>query len=345
MIEALAVIIGRAGSKGLPGKNTALVAGEQMICHTIRHAKAAQAVTRIIVSTDDEGIAFAARAMDIKVIERPAELATDTASVGAAVHHAVQTIKATESIVVILYANVPVRPPDLIDSAVRMLRQTGADSVQSYVEVGKQHPDWACRLDHEQRVEAYTTSTPDRRQDLEPLFIPDGGVLAVTAESLRKASDDAPHTFLGTDRRGIKTEAGQVVDVDSAADLAVAEAHLIAQGDHSGERRTIAVVTGDRAEFGVLRSVMRAIHQHPQLDLVIHATGRMLDDQHMDELMEFVFDLTDKYGGTIPVEFVPMWNEHEAKAGTVYVTAEETADGKAASRGVMIASTRYVKQQ
>ncbi|HRP62810.1 MAG TPA: UDP-N-acetylglucosamine 2-epimerase [Phycisphaerales bacterium] len=41
-------------------------------------------------------------------------------------------------------------------------------------------------------------------------------------------------------------------------------------------RRTIAVVTGTRAEFGLLRSVMRAVRDHPGLRLQVVATGTHL---------------------------------------------------------------------
>ncbi len=44
----------------------------------------------------------------------------------------------------------------------------------------------------------------------------------------------------------------------------------------NGTRRTIAVVTGTRAEFGLLRSVMRAIQQHRSLDMHVIATGAHL---------------------------------------------------------------------
>lgn len=42
------------------------------------------------------------------------------------------------------------------------------------------------------------------------------------------------------------------------------------------ERRTIAVVTGTRAEFGLLRSVIRAIAAHPSLNLQVIVTGTHL---------------------------------------------------------------------
>jgi CMP-N-acetylneuraminic acid synthetase len=161
---------------------------------------------------------------------RPAQLASDTATVDAAVRHATQAIVGDEAIIVILYANVPVRPNDLIDRAVRELVASGADSVQSYSDVGKHHPWWMVTLDHERRVRPHVSNTVYRRQDLPQLFIPDGGVIAVTRASLFTVVDGQPHAFLGSDRRGI-VSGGAVVDVDNAADAAVAEAWLARRRD------------------------------------------------------------------------------------------------------------------
>ncbi len=225
----LAVVLGRAGSRGLKAKNVRLVAGRPMICHTIDHARAAETVDRIVVSTDGDEIAAAAETMGAEVVRRPPELASDTAAVGSAARHAVEQIEADERIVVILYANVPVRPENLIDRAVRLLINSGADSIQSYHEVGTCHPCWMCSLDKEHKVKPYQPNTIHRRQDLPKLFVPDGGVIAVTADSLRRASEDDPHAFLGTDRRGIEVLRGSVVDVDTAVDLAMAQALLAHQ--------------------------------------------------------------------------------------------------------------------
>ena len=85
----LAVVIGRAGSRGLPGKNALLLAGRPLICHTIDDARAATTVDRVVVSTDGDAIAAAAESMDVPVVPRPPDLATDTAPVAAAVRHAV----------------------------------------------------------------------------------------------------------------------------------------------------------------------------------------------------------------------------------------------------------------
>lgn len=227
--SVLAVVIGRAGSKGLPGKNARPIAGKPMICHTIDDARSARTVDRILVSTDGSAIANAAESMEVEVVRRPAELASDTATVDAAVRHAVQAIGADGPIIVILYANVPVRPHDLIDRAVRLLIDSGADSVQSYSNVGKHHPYWMVSLDDEHHVQHYVPNTVYRRQDLPRLFVPNGGVIAVTRKSLFNVLEGQPHAFLGEDRRGIISPQGSVVDVDTAADLALAEALLLAR--------------------------------------------------------------------------------------------------------------------
>jgi len=228
-LHVLAVVIGRAGSRGLPGKNALLLAGRPLICHTIDDARAATTVDRVVVSTDGDAIAAAAESMAVPVVRRPPDLATDTAPVAAAVRHAVTRHDAggVARVIVILYANVPVRPSDLIDRAVGVLLDTGADSVQSYCGVGKHHPFWMVSLDGLKRVTPFHDNPVDRRQDLPSLLIPDGGVIAVTRASLLStASDHNPHAFLGADRRGVETAPGEVIDVDTPRDLVVAEAFL-----------------------------------------------------------------------------------------------------------------------
>lgn len=222
--EVVAVVVGRAGSKGLPGKNLLPIGGLPMIAHSIGHALAARTVGRVVCSTDGPEIAAAAADAGADVVLRPPELATDDATVDAAVRHAVGDLESSTTMVVILYGNIPIRPVDLIDRAVRELRVTGADSVQSYAPVGKHHPFWTVRLGEDGAVSPWEANDIYRRQDLPPAFIPDGGVIAVTRESLFSTDSDHPHAFLGRNRRGIRNPGGCVVDVDDRLDYLVAQA-------------------------------------------------------------------------------------------------------------------------
>ncbi|MBL9148492.1 MAG: acylneuraminate cytidylyltransferase family protein [Phycisphaerae bacterium] len=224
--DVLAVVIGRAGSKGLPGKNAKPLAGRPMVCHTIAHALAARRVTRVIVSTDGDAIAEAATTMGVEVVRRPAALANDHATVDSAVRHAVEASGSDADVVVILYANVPIRPDGLIDRAIETLLETGADSVQSYERPGKYHPYWMVTLGERGEVRPWQANNVYRRQDLPPCHMPDGGVIAVRRASLFTVVEGQPHAFLGRDRRGIENPHGSVVDVDNPIDFAVAEAML-----------------------------------------------------------------------------------------------------------------------
>lgn len=164
--------------------------------------------------------------MGVDVVDRPAALASDTATIDSAVRHAVLATSSQHPIVVILYANVPVRPENLLDRAVDLLINSGADSVQSYCDVGKHHPYWMMEIDEHSKVRPYKENAVYRRQDLPPMLLPDGGVIAVTRTSLFKEIPGKPHAFLGVDRRGIVTQPGEVIDIDSALDHAVAIAAL-----------------------------------------------------------------------------------------------------------------------
>lgn len=234
-MNTLALILARAGSKGVPGKNRARVADRPCFMWTVDDARAANDVARVAISTDDDEIARLAVSLGVDVVARPAELASDSATVDDAARHAVAALgDHTLDTVVILYANVPVRPPGLIDRALAHYKETKADSVQSYSPVGKHHPWWTARLDP--ATGAVTPWTGDalnhgvyRRQDLPPAYVPDGGVLVVSRRALFleiPGVAPGPHAFFGRERRGVITNIGDVIDIDSPIDLVVADTIL-----------------------------------------------------------------------------------------------------------------------
>ncbi len=233
--NAIAIVLARGGSKGLPGKNSAMVAGKPCVLWTLEAAMDASCVSRVVVSTDDEQVAKIAEDFGCRVIDRPADLAHDTATIDDAARHAYEQIGSPNVPIVILYANVPVRPSSLIDDAVSMLVKTGCDSVQSYAAVGKHHPWWTVRVDESGKVQPWQGDVLYhncfRRQDLPRAQVPDGGVIALTPDALMRRVDaqDGPHCFLGNDRRGIMTNEGDVIDIDSRVDQVVAETILTEQ--------------------------------------------------------------------------------------------------------------------
>lgn len=237
-MEMLGVILARGGSVGLKDKHLRLLLGKPVIQYTVDAALASRRLTRIVVSSDSPAILDLAKASGLDVIQRPADLATSTSSVQDVMLHAMQTLENqgnfTTRGLVVLYGNVAVRPPAVIDRAIEHLDSTGCDSVRSFCPVGKWHPAWMNRLDGD-RVHALQPGSIHRRQDLEPLYLHDGAVVAVSRHSMQRGitSPHDPHAFFGEDRRGILVEADQTVEIDQLRDLYWAEAVLRARQEQA----------------------------------------------------------------------------------------------------------------
>jgi CMP-N,N'-diacetyllegionaminic acid synthase len=230
-MNTLGIIIARAGSAGLHNKHLLPLLGQPVIGYTFDHASASTRLTRIIVSSDAPEVLNLAAGHGFDTIARPARLATADASVQDVLLHALHLHEHAWNFradaIILLYGNVPVRGPGVIDRAVELLESTGCDSVRSFCPVGKWHPAWMSRIEHD-RVIPLEPGSIHLRQDLEPLYLHDGAVVAVSRASLLGALDrpQDPHAFFGADRRGIVTAPGETVEVDELRDLFLAEAIL-----------------------------------------------------------------------------------------------------------------------
>jgi len=85
-------VFARGGSKGLPGKNLLPINGVPLIGHSIEIAKKINQINKIFVSTDSEEIAEVGSLFGAEVIERPEDLASDTASEWEAWKHAIEHV-------------------------------------------------------------------------------------------------------------------------------------------------------------------------------------------------------------------------------------------------------------
>lgn len=235
-MNVLGVILARAGSAGLKNKHLLPLLGRPVIAYTFDHARASKLLSRVVVSSDSPEVLRLAGGAGFETIVRPSGLATAEASVQDVMLHALEQVESRPGFsvdaMVVLYGNVPVRPDGAIDRAIRMLQQTGCDSVRSFCPVGKWHPAWMAQLAGD-RVLPLQAGSIHRRQDLLPLFLHDGAVVGVSRESMLRGKTHAqdPHAFFGSDRRGFQTEMGDTVEIDHQRDLYWAEAVLRSQQD------------------------------------------------------------------------------------------------------------------
>ena len=234
MKNVLGVIIARAGSLGLKNKHTLSLLGRPVVCYSFDHARNSRLIDRIVVSTDCPEVRKMAVLEGLDVIDRPAELATSDASVQDTVLHAMKAVESRSTgfradVISIIYGNIPVRGADVTDRAIAKLIETGCDSVRSFCPVGKWHPAWMWKFaDDGDRVIHNQPNTIHRRQDLEPLVLHEGGALVVSRASLLRGETNRsnPHALFGDDRRGVRTDMDETVEIDHLRDLYWAEAVL-----------------------------------------------------------------------------------------------------------------------
>jgi YrbI family 3-deoxy-D-manno-octulosonate 8-phosphate phosphatase len=189
-MSVVAIIPARGGSKGVPGKNLRRVGGVPLIVRAVIAARSCLAIDRVVVSTDDAGIASAARSAGAEVVDRPAVIAGDTASSESALLHTMQELDEQPDIVVFIQATSPfIRPTDL-DEAIARVEAGEEDVVFSAVEtfefLWKVGDDGATGVNHDHRYRP-------RRQEREPHFRETGAFYVMRADGFR----DAAFRFFG----------------------------------------------------------------------------------------------------------------------------------------------------
>ncbi|MBI4263986.1 MAG: acylneuraminate cytidylyltransferase family protein [Acidobacteria bacterium] len=225
-MNVLGVVPARGGSKSIPRKNVALVAGRPLLAYTADAARAARRLTRVVVSTDDPEIAAVAKDLGLDVpFLRPPALAGDATAMLPVLQHALEAMKAlgfSADAVVLLQPTSPLRRAEHIDTAVELLQTSGADSVVSVVEVPHQfNPVSVMRLDGGRLVPFLDGPLVLRRQDKPRVFARNGpAVLAVRTAVLERGS------LYGDDVRPLVMAAEDSIDLDSPSDLEEIECRL-----------------------------------------------------------------------------------------------------------------------
>jgi CMP-N,N'-diacetyllegionaminic acid synthase len=134
----VSVITARGGSRGIPYKNIALVAGRPLIDYTIRASLESHYIAETYVTSDCDRILAVSKDSGARLIKRPSELATDTASSESAILHAIEQIKAEKGcypeVFILLQPTSPLRDSQDIDKAFEVFFQTKADALISGIE-------------------------------------------------------------------------------------------------------------------------------------------------------------------------------------------------------------------
>ncbi len=221
-LEVLAIIPARGGSKGIPRKNLASLAGKPLMVWTIEAALAAELVSRVAVSTEDAEIAAVAAQAGVEVIPRPAELAEDTTHTEPVLVQALAYLREDEGyqpdVVAMLQPTAPLRGAEVIDRGLRLLLETGCDCVLGVAPVMNAHLQGT--LGEDDRWQ------PEYRYG-ERLFSQQAGARYSENGALHLFRRQVLETYgnrLGGDVRALVMDPLESVDIDEPGDLARAEA-------------------------------------------------------------------------------------------------------------------------
>ena len=215
--KTLGIIPARGGSKGIPKKNIAPLAGKPLLAYTIEQAAdKASGLDKFVISTDDRGIADVAKSLGAEVpFLRPADLAEDDTPDLPVIQHALEFFNWEPELIVILRPTCPLRTAEDISQSIGLLKSPETHSVRS-VTLAEHSPYWMYKVE-EDRLVKFAEGDYPRRQDLPQIYRLNGVVDATKASIVKKGS------LYGDNIAPLIIEPERAIDIDTPQDLKIAE--------------------------------------------------------------------------------------------------------------------------
>ncbi|MBT5469290.1 MAG: cytidylyltransferase [Nitrospina sp.] len=231
----VALIIGRKGSKGFPGKNTIPINGQPLAWYPMQTALAVNEIDSVYLSTDDPNLMNIASGININIIDRPEILANDQALGEDAYVHGYEEIcnreKQEVELMVLLFCNAATINVKAIREGIALLRNDSTfDSAVTVSRYNMWSPLRARKLDDKGRLKPFVpfeifgdpnTLNCDRDSQGDVLYA-DMGCSIVRPHCLENLVDGMlPQKWMGRSIAPIYQEAG--CDVDYEWQVPVAE--------------------------------------------------------------------------------------------------------------------------
>ena len=221
-MTCIAIIPARAGSKGLPGKNTALIDGKSLVQLAIESALSIPEITRVIVTSDDVSVQKIALDLGVEVVVRPAELAQDNSPIESAILHALAEIHLDTTptdVLIVIQPTSPLRDKQLLATSVSNFIKNGSQgSVFGVVEL-EHHPAKMLVVNGEFVVpftKVEDLSAP--RQQLDRVVRQSGSIYITNLQQFLSLG-----TLFINPVGGVAVSGAEAIDIDTAQDLALAQ--------------------------------------------------------------------------------------------------------------------------
>lgn len=223
MKKTLAVILARAGSKGLKNKNLKKLGNKPLVSWTIDEAKKSKKIDTILLSTDSLKIAKIGKRKKICVpFLRPKNLSGDKTPSVDALEHSILFLEDRGKkfdYIVLLEPTSPFRSYKDIDNSLRKLIKSKASSLVSICKTDSLNPLFLYKKRKEFLLPIKKTKKKYlRRQDIEPTFFLDGSIYISKISSLLNK-----RTFCHSDTIGYEVPKWKSIEIDDIIDLELAK--------------------------------------------------------------------------------------------------------------------------
>jgi CMP-N,N'-diacetyllegionaminic acid synthase len=181
-LSVLAIVTARAGSKGLPGKNTCILEGKPLIQYSIEAGIKSNYIDDVVVSTDClECIEIASDLGLDTPFKRPHNLCGDEVPSAEVIKHAINFFHKKDKkyeVFVLLEPTSPLRTSSDIDLALELMIKQGNKSLVSVCLAEDQHPNFMFELKQNGTLQPWSNKNfiPTRRQDVSSAFFLEGSV-------------------------------------------------------------------------------------------------------------------------------------------------------------------------
>ena len=230
--QLLIIIPARGGSKGLPGKNAKILGNFPLLKWTSDAVNLSGLENvQCILSTDDKDIADIGTNIGLHVpFIRPAELGSDTATAVDVINHAVNWFKHEQNFqskyIMLLQPTSPFRSPEVIRKAFQMIsRETTDKPISAVIGTKPIHRALGTLFysDKYNQLSALEEQSDlrTRRQDVRPLYTPNGAMYAIKNDVLKEQN-----TLFPKHSHCIPMDQIQSHDIDDAIDWAMATSYV-----------------------------------------------------------------------------------------------------------------------
>lgn len=224
-MKVISIILARGGSKGLPNKNILKINNKPLISYSIEASLNSKYISKTIVSSDSQEIIDISKRCGAEILKRSENLSGDEITSETVISNVLDNISNIDGYdyLVLLQPTSPLRNEKHIDEAFEIVFNAQADSLISCKKIDNA-PLKAFMLDKNNYLTGISNNTYPfmRRQDLPPLFMPNGAIYISRVKEFKKNS-----TLFSEKTMMYEMDNNSSIDIDNWDDLKIAESLIL----------------------------------------------------------------------------------------------------------------------